>query len=297
MSGAHSFQEIILRLQSFWSRQGCAILQPHDGEVGAGTFHSATFLRAIGPEPWRAAYVQPSRRPQDGRYGDNPNRLQRHHQFQVVMKPPPADFQDLLIESLAELGVARDLNDIRFMEDDWESPTLGAWGIGWELRVNGLEVAQFTYFQEAGGLECGPVMGEITCGLERLAMLVQGRDDVREIEWAPGITYGDVSLQDEREQCRYNFEESDPGLLARRFDDHERESGSLAERGLPIPAYEHTMRCSHLFNLLDARGALSVTERAAYIRRVRKLARTAAQAYLEERERLGFPLAASDGGS
>lgn len=292
-----TFQEIVLRVQEFWARRGCVLLQPYDCEMGAGTFHTATFLGAVGPEPWRAAYVQPSRRPQDGRRGENPNRLQRYYQFQVVMKPSPADYQEAYLESLADLGVDLASSDVRFKEDDWESPTLGAWGLGWEVWINGLEVSQFTYFQEVGGLPCRPVTGEITYGLERLAMMVQGRDSVYGLEWGGGASYGDIALQAEREQGAYNFDEADAAMLRRHFDDHEAEAERLAGRGLPIPAYEATMRCSHLFNLLDARGAVSVAERTVHIGRVRRLARLSAQAHLEARERLGFPgLATADGG-
>ena len=284
-----TFQDSILRLQAYWSGHGCVLLQPYDCEVGAGTFHTATFLGAVGPEPWSAAYAQPSRRPQDGRYGDNPNRLQRYYQYQVVMKPPPPDFQQLFINSLAGLDIDTRGNDIRFKEDDWESPTLGAWGLGWEVWINGLEVAQFTYFQEVGGLECRPVTGEITYGLERLAMLAQGCDSVFDIVWADGVAYGDVALQNEREQSAYNFEASNDDMLRRHFDDYEAEAKRLARRGLAIPAYEATMKCSHLFNLIDARKGVSVTARAVYIGRVRKLARMAAEAYYQSRASLGFP--------
>ncbi len=265
------------------------MMQPYDCEIGAGTFHTATFLKAIGPEPWSAAYVQPSRRPQDGRYGENPNRLQHYYQFQVVMKPSPDDFQETFLESLTEIGIPAGENDIRFKEDDWESPTLGAWGLGWEVWINGMEIAQFTYFQEAGGLACKPVMGEITYGLERLAMLVQDRSSVYDIAWTDKVSYGDVMLQSESEQSAYNFEQSEPEVLRRHFDDYERLGERLCGLELPIPAYEAVMKCSHLFNLIDARGAVSVTERAVYIGRVRKLARGVAKAYLESRERLGFP--------
>jgi glycyl-tRNA synthetase alpha chain len=287
-----SFQQIILTLEHYWDQQGCALLQPYDMEVGAGTFHTATFLRAIGPEPWNAAYVQPSRRPKDGRYGENPNRLQHYYQYQVIMKPSPAAFQDLYLGSLAALGIDLQRNDVRFVEDDWESPTLGAWGLGWEVWLNGMEVTQFTYFQEVGGLACRPVAGEITYGLERLAMYLQGKDSIFDLIWTPGVSYGDVYHQNEFEQSRYNFEISDTPWLFRQFADYEAQAGRLLEQGLPLPGYEMVMKCSHTFNLLDARGAISVTERAAYIARVRTLARAVAKSYYESRERLGFPMLA-----
>jgi glycyl-tRNA synthetase alpha chain len=285
-----TFQEVILALQSYWNKQGCALLQPYDIETGAGTFHTATFLRALGPEPWKAAYVQPSRRPKDGRYGDNPNRLQHYYQYQVVLKPSPDDIQDLYLNSLAHLGIDLKNNDVRFVEDDWESPTLGAWGLGWEVWLNGMEVTQFTYFQEAGGLKCKPVTGEITYGLERLAMYLQDKDNVFDLEWAPGISYGDVYHQNEVEQSKYNFELADTAWLFAQFNDFEREAKRLLDAKVPLPAYEMVLKCSHTFNLLDARGAISVTERAAYIARVRALARSVAQAYYESREALGFPM-------
>ncbi len=285
-----NFQDLILRLQSYWGTQGCALLQPYDMEVGAGTFHTATFLRALGPEPWRAAYVQPSRRPKDGRYGANPNRLQHYYQYQVVLKPSPDNIQDLYLESLRELGIDSRHNDIRFVEDDWESPTLGAWGLGWEVWLNGMEVTQFTYFQEVGSLVCRPVLGEITYGLERLAMYLQGKDNVYDLVWVDGVTYGDVYHQNEVEQSTYNFEQSNVQMLFEHFNQYEREAKRLVEAGLPLPGYEMVLKCSHTFNLLDARGAISVTERAAYIGRVRTLARLVAQAYYESRERLGFPM-------
>ncbi len=285
-----SFQEIILTLQTFWSRKGCALLQPYDMEVGAGTFHTATFLRAIGPEPWSAAYVQPSRRPKDGRYGDNPNRLQHYYQYQVVLKPSPPDIQDLYLQSLEALGVNPREHDIRFVEDDWESPTLGAWGLGWEVWLNGMEVTQFTYFQEVGSLVCKPVLGEITYGLERLAMYLQGVENIFDLVWTPGVTYGDVYHQNEVEQSKYNFDHSNAAWLLSQFNDFEREAKRLMEAGLALPGYEMVMKCSHTFNLLDARGAISVTERAAYIGRVRALARQVAQAYFTSREALGFPM-------
>ena len=285
-----SFQSLILQLNAFWDRQGCALLQPYDMEVGAGTFHTATFLRAIGPEPWRAAYVQPSRRPKDGRYGENPNRLQHYYQYQVVLKPSPLDIQERYLESLKTLGIDPLAHDIRFVEDDWESPTLGAWGLGWEVWLDGMEVTQFTYFQEVGSLACKPVLGEITYGLERLAMYLQGKESVYDLVWTPGVTYGDVYHQNEVEQSRYNFELSNIELLFRHFSEYEAEAKRLIEAQCVLPAYEMVMKCSHAFNLLDARGAISVTERAAYIARVRALARAVAQAYYESRERLGFPM-------
>jgi glycyl-tRNA synthetase alpha chain len=285
-----NFQDLILRLQSYWGKWGCALLQPYDMEVGAGTFHTATFLRALGPEPWSAAYVQPSRRPKDGRYGANPNRLQHYYQYQVVLKPSPDNIQDLYLDSLRELGIDPRHNDIRFVEDDWESPTLGAWGLGWEVWLNGMEITQFTYFQEVGSLVCKPVLGEITYGLERLAMYLQGKDNVYDLVWVDGVTYGDVYHQNEVEQSTYNFEQSNVQMLFEHFNQYEREAKRLVEAGLPLPSYEMVLKCSHTFNLLDARGAISVTERAAYIGRVRTLARLVAQAYYESRERLGFPL-------
>jgi glycyl-tRNA synthetase alpha chain len=259
-------------------------------EVGAGTFHTATFLRAIGPEPWNAAFVQPSRRPKDGRYGENPNRLQHYYQYQVVMKPSPANLQDLYLESLYALGIDPKVNDIRFVEDDWESPTLGAWGLGWEVWLNGMEVTQFTYFQQVGGLDCRPVLGELTYGLERLAMYLQGKDNVFDLIWVDGVTYRDVYHQNEVEQSKYNFELANVSWLLQLFDQLESEAKRLVEAGLVLPAYEMVLKCSHTFNLLDARGAISVTERAAYIGRVRTLARLIAQAYYSSREALGFPM-------
>jgi glycyl-tRNA synthetase alpha chain len=286
-----TFQQLILRLNDYWDRRGCVLLQPYDMEMGAGTFHTATFLRAIGPEPWNAAYVQPSRRPKDGRYGNNPNRLQHYYQYQVSLKPSPAEIQQIYLESLFALGVDPKRHDIRFVEDDWESPTLGAWGLGWEVQLDGMEIAQFTYFQEVGSLPCKPVLGEITYGLERLAMHLQGKDSVYDLIWAPGVTYGDVYHQNEVEQSRYNFELSNADMLFRHFGEFESEAKRLIEAQCVLPAYEMVLKCSHTFNLLDARGAISVTERAAYIGRVRALARAVAQAYYESRERLGFPLA------
>ncbi|MBL8466199.1 MAG: glycine--tRNA ligase subunit alpha [Methyloversatilis sp.] len=291
MSAAPTFQEVLLRLSRFWGEQNCALLQPYDIEVGAGTFHTATFLRAIGPEPWRAAYVQPSRRPKDGRYGENPNRLQHYYQFQVALKPSPPNIQELYIDSLRALGLDPSQHDIRFVEDDWESPTLGAWGLGWEVWLDGMEVTQFTYFQEVGSIPCKPVLGEITYGAERLAMYLQGVENVYDLVWAPGIRYGDVYHQNEVEQSTYNFEHSNVEWLFRQFGDYESEAKRLIEAGLPLPGYEMVMKASHSFNLLDARGAISVTERAAYIGRVRALARLVAQAYYASREQRGFPMA------
>ena len=286
-----SFQQIILTLQKYWADQGCALLQPYDMEVGAGTSHPATFLRAIGPEPWKAAYVQPSRRPKDGRYGDNPNRLQHYYQYQVVLKPAPDNILDLYLGSLRALGFDLKKNDVRFVEDDWENPTLGAWGLGWEVWLNGMEVTQFTYFQQVGGIDCRPATGEITYGLERLAMYLQGVDNVYKLLWTEGLTYGDVYHQNEVEQSAYNFEHSDADFLFAAFAAHEKKALELIEEKLALPAYEQVLKAAHTFNLLDARGAISVTERAAYIGRIRTLARAVAQSYYDSRERLGFPLA------
>jgi glycyl-tRNA synthetase alpha chain len=290
-----TFQGLIFALQQFWARQGCVILQPLDLEVGAGTFHPATFLRAIGPETWNAAYVQPCRRPTDGRYGDNPNRLQHYYQFQVLLKPSPENFQDLYLESLRELGIDTNVHDIRFVEDNWESPTLGAWGLGWEIWLNGMEVTQFTYFQQVGGIECYPVSGEITYGLERIAMYLQGVDSIYDLVWTRGpegvVTYGDVFHQNEVEMSHFNFEEADVEQLFSQFDHCERQSLDLIGKGLPLPAYELVMKASHAFNLLDARKAISVTERQRFILRVRALSRAVAEAYLAARKQLGFPLA------
>jgi glycyl-tRNA synthetase alpha chain len=285
-----TFQQLILRLNQYWDRHGCILLQPYDMEMGAGTFHTATFLRAIGPEPWNAAYVQPSRRPKDGRYGENPNRLQHYYQYQVVMKPSPPAFQDLYLGSLQALGIDPKAHDIRFVEDDWESPTLGAWGLGWEVWLNGMEVTQFTYFQQVGGLDCRPVLGELTYGLERLAMYLQGVENVFDLVWVEGVTYRDVYHQNEVEQSRYNFEAANVEMLFQHFAQFEAEAKRLAAVDLVLPAYEMVVKCSHTFNLLDARGAISVTERAAYIGRVRALARLIAQAYYDAREKLGFPM-------
>jgi glycyl-tRNA synthetase alpha chain len=313
-----SFQQIILRLQSYWADQGCALLQPYDMEVGAGTSHTATFLRAIGPEPWKAAYVQPSRRPKDGRYGDNPNRLQHYYQYQVVLKPAPENILELYLGSLEALGFDLKSNDVRFVEDDWENPTLGCWGLGWEVWLNGMEVTQFTYFQQVGGIDCKPITGEITYGLERLAMYLQGVDNVYDLVWTDGppalgrsqagespsgggptrsvgpggpLKYGDVYHQNEVEQSTYNFEHSDVEFLLTAFAAHEKQSKHLMEQQLALPAYEQLLKAGHTFNLLDARGAISVTERAGYIGRIRNLARAVAQSYRDSRLRLGFPLA------
>jgi glycyl-tRNA synthetase alpha chain len=286
-----SFQDIILTLQAYWAKQGCAMLQPIDMEVGAGTSHTATFLRALGPEPWKAAYVQPSRRPKDGRYGENPNRLQHYYQYQVVLKPAPDNILELYLGSLEALGFDLKQNDIRFVEDDWENPTLGAWGLGWEVWLNGMEVTQFTYFQQVGGINCKPITGEITYGLERLAMYLQGVDNVYKLRWTEGLTYGDVYLQNEQEQSAYNFEHSDTEFLFTAFTAHEKQAKYLIEQQLALPSYEQVLKAAHTFNLLDARGAISVTERAAYMGRIRNLARAVAQSYYESRERLGFPMA------
>jgi len=285
-----TFQQIILKLQDYWAKQGCVIVQPMDMEMGAGTFHWATFLRAIGPEPWNAAYVQPSRRPKDGRYGENPNRLQHYYQYQVVLKPSPDDIQDLYLKSLVALGINPKKNDIRFVEDDWESPTLGASGLGWEVWLNGMEITQFTYFQQIGGLDCKPVLGELTYGLERLAMHLQDKESVFDLIWVDGVTYGDVYHQNEVEQSKYNFELANTEILFQHFGQFESEAKRLIEAQCVLPAYEMMLKCSHAFNLLDARGAISVTERAAYIGRVRALARLVAQAYFDAREKLGFPM-------
>lgn len=294
-----SFQDMIFVLQRFWADQGCALMQSYDMEVGAGTFHEATFLRALGPEPWNAAYVQASRRPGDGRYGENPNRLQRYYQFQVVMKPSPPKFQERYLHSLIALGIDPSVQDIRFVEDNWESPTLGAWGLGWEVWVNGMECSQFTYFQKVGGTECDPVMGELTYGLERIAMYLQEVDSVYDLVWTKTrngiLTYGDVHQQNEREQSAYNFEYAEIKDLFTQFDAAEKMAGILVEQELPLPAYEQTLKASHLFNLLDARRAISVTERQRFILRVRTLARETANAWIVSRKRLGFPLSRNSG--
>ncbi|WP_315041073.1 glycine--tRNA ligase subunit alpha [Faucicola mancuniensis] len=290
-----TFQDLILTLQNYWAEKGCVVLQPYDMEVGAGTFHTATFLRALTPEKWNAAYVQPSRRPTDGRYGDNPNRLQHYYQFQVVLKPNPANIQELYLGSLEAIGIDTLTHDVRFVEDNWESPTLGAWGLGWEVWLNGMEVTQFTYFQQVGGIECFPVTGEITYGLERLAMYIQGVDSVYDLVWTDGefgrVTYGDVFHQNEVEQSTYNFEYADVPKMFELFDFYEQQADKLVEVNLPLPAYEMVLKASHTFNLLDARGAISVTERQRFILRVRTLARKVAVSYTEARAKLGFPLA------
>ncbi|KMT66216.1 glycine--tRNA ligase subunit alpha [Catenovulum maritimum] len=289
-----TFQGLILALQDYWAQQGCVVVQPLDMEVGAGTFHPMTFLRSLGPEPHHCAYVQPCRRPTDGRYGENPNRLQHYYQFQVILKPSPSNIQELYLGSLELLGFDTETHDIRFVEDNWESPTLGAWGLGWEIWLNGMEVTQFTYFQQVGGLECKPVSGEITYGLERLAMYIQGVDSIYDLVWADGpmgkITYGDVFHQNEVEQSTYNFEHADVDALFAQFDQCEKESQKLIELDLPLPAYEQVMKASHAFNLLDARHAISVTERQRYILRVRTLSKACAESYYAKREALGFPL-------
>ena len=291
-----TFQQVILTLQDYWGRHGCALLQPYDIEVGAGTSHTATFLRALGPEPWRAAYVQPSRRPKDGRYGENPNRLHQHHQFQVVLKPSPGNILELYLGSLVALGLDLRNNDVRFVEDDWENPTLGAWGLGWEVWLNGMEVTQFTYFQQVGSLDCNPITGEITYGLERLSMYLQNVESVFDLEYVKGISYRDVFFQNEVEQSRFAFEASNVDRLFEQFALFEAEAMRLLEAKLPLPGYEMILKAAHTFNLLDARGAISVTERAAYIGRIRTLSRLVAQAYYDSREALGFPmLAAGDG--
>ncbi len=299
-----TFQQTILRLQEYWNDQGCALLQPIDIEVGAGTSHTATFLRAIGPEPWRAGYVQPSRRPKDARYGENPNRLHQHHQYQAVLKPSPPEILDLYLGSLRALGIDMLRNDIRFVEDNWENPTLGAWGLGWEVWMNGMEITQFTYFQQVGGLECRPITGEITYGLERLAMYLQGVDNVFDLAYsrwrARGrertLSYGDVFHQNEVEQSQYNFEHSNPKILLAQFELFEVEAGRLINADLALPAYEAVLKAGHTFNLLEARGAISVTERTSYIGRIRALAHAVAQSYLQSRERLGFPMLQPDEG-
>jgi len=284
------FQDIILTLNQFWGEQGCIIAQPYDVEKGAGTMNPATFLRALGPEPWNVAYVEPSRRPTDGRYGENPNRLQHYFQYQVILKPSPDNVQELYLESLERLGIDPAKHDIRFVEDNWESPTLGAWGLGWEVWLDGMEVTQFTYFQQCGGIDCKPVSAEITYGIERLAMFIQGKDSVFDIEWVGDISYGDIYLQNEKEYSHYNFEMADISALKTWFDMYEKEAERIIKLGLVLPAYDYVLKCSHTFNLLEARGAISVTERTGYIARVRNLARLCAQAYIRQREELGFPL-------
>ncbi len=285
-----SFQSLIITLQQYWADRGCVLLQPFDKEMGAGTFHPGTFLRSIGPEPWNAAYPQPCRRPTDGRYGDNPNRLQHYYQFQVVLKPSPDNIQELYLQSLQQLGIDPLEHDIRFVEDNWESPTLGAWGLGWEVWLNGMEVSQFTYFQQVGGINCQPVTGEITYGLERLAMYLQGKNDIYELNWSENVSYGDIFHQNEVEQSTYNFEQADTTHLFKEFDACEVECNRLIESELSLPAYEQVLKASHVFNLLDSRQVISVTERQQYILRIRTLARLVATTYLASRESLGFPL-------
>ena len=290
----NNFQDLIFSLQTYWGKQGCVILQPFDMEMGAGTFHPATFLHALGPEPWYAAYVQPVRRPTDGRYGDNPNRLQHYYQFQAMLKPSPDEIQDLYLASLKQLGIDTLVHDIRFVEDNWESPALGAWGLGWEVWLNGMEISQFTYFQQVGGMDCKPVSGEITYGLERIAMYLQEIDDVFDLAWcetpAGKVTYGDIYHQNEVEQSKYNFEQADSQSLFTWFENCEKECNRLLEINLPLPAYEQMLKASHTFNLLDARRAISVTERQRYILRVRTLAKNIAETYYARRETLGFPM-------
>ena len=289
-----TFQELILSLHRFWSDQGCVLHQPYDLEMGAGTFHPATFLRALGPEPWRAAYPEPCRRPTDGRYGENPNRLQHYYQYQVVLKPAPDDVQDLYLRSLACLGIDPKKHDIRFIQDDWESPTLGAWGLGWEVRLDGMEITQFTYFQEIGGLELDPITVELTYGTERIAMYLQQVDNVYDLRWTDDVTYGDIHHETEVQCSKYNFEEADVAMLMNAFKAFEAECGRLIDKGLVLPAYDYCIKSSHVFNLLDARGAISVAERTGYIGRVRALARRCAEAYIADRERMGFPLLARE---
>ena len=292
------FQELILTLQQFWTKRGCVLVQPYNSEVGAGTYNPATFLRALGPEPWNVAFVEPSRRPTDGRYGDNPNRLQQFHQFQVILKPSPLDIQDQYLESLLALGTKPEEHDVRFVEDDWESPTLGAWGLGWQVWLDGLEISQFTYFQQVGGFDCRPVSGELTYGLERIAMYLQDQDTIYDVAWAPGITYGEIAKRAEWEWSTYNFEEADIQAHFALFDQHELEAKRLLARHrdplkkLVLPAYDLVCKAAHAFNVLDARGAIGVTERARFIGRVRALARGVAEAYVAQRTALGFPLLA-----
>ncbi|MDI6892346.1 MAG: glycine--tRNA ligase subunit alpha [Actinomycetota bacterium] len=285
-----NFQELILALEKYWADYGCVIGQPYDIEVGAGTFNPHTFLRCLGPEPWKVAYVEPSRRPTDGRYGDNPNRLQHYYQYQVILKPSPDDVQEVYLNSLRRLGIDLEQHDVRFVEDDWESPTLGAWGLGWEVWLDGLEVTQFTYFQQVGGIDLKPISVELTYGLERIAMFIQEKDNVFDLEWVNGVSYGNIHHQGEVEWSVYNFELANVKMLFELFSDYERESKSVLRKGLIFPAYDYVLKCSHIFNLLDARGALSVAERTRYIARVRALARSIAEAYLAQRKELSFPL-------
>jgi len=285
-----TFQELILALQNYWANKGCIIQQPYDMEKGAGTFHPATFLRSLGPEPWNVAYVEPSRRPTDGRYGENPNRLQHYYQFQVILKPSPMEIQELYLESLRSFGIDPLQHDIRFVEDDWESPTLGAWGLGWEVWLDGMEITQFTYFQQVGGIDLKPISGELTYGIERIAMYIQGVDNVYDLDWGGGLKYGDVHHQTEVEFSHYNFEYANTDMLFQLFDMYEKECLSLTEKELVFPAYDFVLKASHAFNLLDARGAISVTERAHYIGRVRNLSKACAEGYVAQREKMGFPL-------
>lgn len=285
-----TYQNLILTLQNYWSKNGCIILQPYDIEKGAGTFHPATFLRCLGPESWYVAYVEPSRRPTDGRYGENPNRLQRYYQFQVIIKPSPKNIQQLFLDSLRSLGLNPLSHDIRFVEDDWESPTLGAWGLGWEVWLDGMEITQFTYFQQAGGIDLNPIPAEITYGTERIAMYLQGVESVYDLKWTDGITYGEIHHRDEVEFSRYNFEESNPEMLRDLFEKYKNECDQLIEKKLSLPAYDYCLKCSHTFNLLDARGAIGVNERASYIGKVRALAKLCAETYLRGREEMGYPL-------
>ncbi|HHT9155024.1 MAG TPA: glycine--tRNA ligase subunit alpha [Candidatus Tripitaka sp. YC43] len=289
-NGFLTFQEIILRLQNYWGKRGCVLMQPYDIEVGAGTFNPATFLKALGPEPWRAAYIEPSRRPTDGRYGDNPNRLQHYYQFQVILKPAPDDSQQVYLDSLKELGIDLVCHDVRFVEDDWESPTLGATGLGWEVWLDGLEITQFTYFQQVGGIELEPISLELTYGLERIAMFIQKKDSVYDLVWSDGLTYGNVHHRDEVEFSTYNFQEADVSMHLRLFDMYEAECKRLLEKELVLPAYDYVLKCSHTFNVLDARKAIGVTQRVRYIERVRNLAKACAEGYLKLRENLGWPM-------
>jgi glycyl-tRNA synthetase alpha chain len=296
------FQDLIVRLQSFWAQKGCLLVQPYNSEVGAGTYNPATFLRALGPEPWNVAFVEPSRRPTDGRYGDNPNRVQQFHQFQVILKPSPLDIQDLYLESLRAIGTKPEQHDLRFIEDDWESPTLGAWGLGWQVWLDGLEISQFTYFQQIGGIDCRPISGELTYGLERIAMYLQDKDSFYDLTWTDGISYGEICKRAEWEWSTYNFEEADVQAHFRAFDHFEVEAKRLLARGegdpmkmLVLPAYDFVVKAAHQFNVLDARGAIGVTERARFIGRVRNLAKGVAEAYLAQREAMGFPLLAKAG--
>lgn len=285
-----TFQELMIRLQDFWAQKGCIIWQPYDVEKGAGTMNPATFLRSLGPEPWKVAYVEPSRRPGDGRYGENPNRLYQHHQYQVILKPAPPDIQELYLKSLSYLGIKPEEHDIRFVEDDWESPTLGAWGLGWEVWLDGMEITQFTYFQQVGGFDLQAVPVELTYGLERIAMFIQKCDNVFDLLWTPEITYGEVFQKAEQEHSRYSFEEADTELILELFSLYEKEAGRLLKRSLVLPAYDYVLKCSHVFNILEARGAISVTERTGFIARIRELARQCGRCYLKQREEAGFPL-------